>query len=178
MIATPRESKMKVMIDISAGRLAIEGDGPDLIKVLEAARALAPNLSQIQIVTTSAESRPSGALLLKENGHEPSTPQSAATKTLRQFARSLTLDNASERIAAIAYYVNKLEGRQSFSPKELDGWFTMCGFQKPSQMPVALFDAKRKYGLMENTGRGTWRISNQGENMILRKIEEIAERGT
>lgn len=167
---------MKVMFDISAGKLAIEGDGPDLIKVLEAARALAPNLSQIQIVTTSSEIKPQTTQTPRESGSEFSTPPSAANKTLRQFARSLTLDNASERIAAIAYYVNKLEGRQSFSPKELDGWFTMCGFQKPSQMPVALFDSKRKYGLMENTGRGIWRISNQGENMILRKIEELNER--
>ncbi len=43
---------MKVVIDISAGRLAIEGDGPDLIKVLEAARSLAPSVTQIQIVTS------------------------------------------------------------------------------------------------------------------------------
>ena len=168
---------MKVVIDISAGRLAIEGDGPDLIKVLEAARALAPNLSQIQIVT-SGDGRAANGQKENRDTQESSYPgpSTGAAKTLRQFARSLTLDNTSERIAAIAYYVNKVEGRPSFSPKELDGWFTMCGFQKPSQMPVALFDSKRKYGLTENTGRGTWRISNQGENMILRKIEEVAER--
>jgi hypothetical protein len=54
----------------------------------------------------------------------------------------------------------------------MDGWFTMCGFQKPAQMPVALFDAKRKYGYTENTGRGMWRISNQGENLMIAKVEE------
>lgn len=97
---------------------------------------------------------------------------SHAPKTLRQFARSLSLSNAPERIAAIAYYINKIEGRPSFSPKEMDGWFTMCGFQKPSQMAVALFDSKRKYGFTENIGHGMWRISNQGENQIIAKIEE------
>lgn len=108
-----------------------------------------------------------------EPAHRLSVTQaSQATKTLRQFARALTLNNATEKITAIAYYVNKIEGCHSFSPREMDGWFTMCGFQKPSQMPVAIFDAKRKYGYMENAGRAMWRISNQGENLIAAKLEE------
>jgi hypothetical protein len=65
-----------------------------------------------------------------------------------------------------------IEGKPSFSPKEMDGWFTMCGFQKPSQMPMALFDTKRKSGYAESVSRGSWRVSNQGENLIIRKIEE------
>ncbi len=95
--------------------------------------------------------------------------------TIRQFARSLSLSNAAERITALAYYVNKIEGKQSFSPKEMDGWFTMCGFQKPAQMSVTLYDAKRKYGYVENTGRAMWRISNQGENLIIAKVEDSRE---
>jgi len=91
---------------------------------------------------------------------------------MRQFARSLTLSNSAERIAAIGYYVNKIQGKTSFSPKEVDGWFTMCGFQKPAQMSVTLYDAKRKYGYVDNIGRGMWRISNQGENLIIAKIED------
>jgi len=166
---------MKVVIDVSCGRIAIEGDGPELLKVLEAARQLAPDVRQIQIVTSVADSngqtqpQPASLPVDQESAKMSVEP---SKMTLRQFARAITLDNASERIATVAYYVNKIEGRQSFSPKELDGWFTMCGFQKPSQMPVALFDTKRKYGYMDNIGRGMWRISTQGENLILRKLEE------
>jgi hypothetical protein len=172
------ELQMKVVFDISAGRLSIEGDGPDLIKVLETARELAPAISQIQLITgskgplqpTTEKEQGTNAYSIERTG---STPQ--VTGTLRQFVRSLALDNISERIAAISYYVNKIEQRPSFSPKEMDGWFTMCGFQKPAQMPLALFDAKRKYGFSESAARGIWRISNQGENMIIRKIEEARE---
>jgi hypothetical protein len=99
--------------------------------------------------------------------------RASGSKTLRQFVRALTLNNTAERVAAIAYYVNKVEGRPSFSPKEMDGWFTMCGFQKPSQMSVALFDTKRKYGYADNAGRALWKISNQGENLIIAKLEDI-----
>ncbi|HVX15308.1 MAG TPA: hypothetical protein VHC22_29230 [Pirellulales bacterium] len=163
---------MKVIFDIASGRMVIEGDGPDLLKVLEAAKALMPNVKQIQIITSV---EPDSGMLAKQDGVNENAVHHAsgqAPKTLRQFARSLSLNNAPERIAAIAYYINKIEGRPSFSPKELDGWFTMCGFQKPSQMPVALFDAKRKYGYAESIGRGMWRISTQGENLVAGKLEE------
>jgi hypothetical protein len=166
---------MKVVFDVSAGRLAIEGDGPELIRVLEVARELAPQVRQIQIITSgsdpdrAAESRDQQSPDA-QNGTTPS--QSAPPGTMRQFARSLSLSNAAERIAAIGYYANRIEGKSSFSPKEMDGWFTMCGFQKPSQMPVALYDAKRKYGYVENIGRAMWRISHQGENLIIGKIED------
>jgi len=172
---------MKVVFDVLAGRLSIEGDGPDLIKVLETARELAPAISQIQLITGTRPpgqsipegNRGDGGAILGVGERQSSSP--SISGTLRQFARSLSLDNMSERIAAIAYYVNKIEGRPSFSPKEIDGWFTMCGFQKPAQMPLALFDAKRKYGYAESVARGIWRISNQGENLIIRKVEEGRE---
>jgi hypothetical protein len=161
---------MKVVIDVVAGRLAIEGDGPELLKVLEATRALAPEVRQIQIVTTS-EPACDDQGREPENRHEPLARPPQSNQTLRQFVRSLSLNNSAERIAAIGYYVNKIEGRPSFSPKDIDGWFTMCGFQKPSQISVAVFDAKRKYGFVESAGRGCWRISNQGENLIIGKLE-------
>ncbi len=167
---------MKVVFDLSAGKLAIEGDGPDLLKVLDVARQLAPNISQIQIITSRAPDAPAiTSASPMSNEDRPSSPNAASGRTLRQFARSLSLDNIAERVAAVAYYVNKIEGRPSFSPKEMDGWFTMCGFQKPAQMPLALFDTKRKYGYAENMSRGLWRISNQGENLIIRKSEESRE---
>jgi hypothetical protein len=167
---------MKVIFDLSGGKLAIEGDGPELLSVLAAAKELSPNISQIQIITSTA--KPSLETQSEMGRKNPPLPMgdSQSVGTLRQFARSLALENASERIAAVAYYINKIEGRPSFSPKEMDGWFTMCGFQKPAQMPLALFDAKRKYGYTDSAARGSWRISNQGENLIIRKLEEANER--
>lgn len=167
---------MKVVIDVAAGRLSLEGDAPELLEVLRAARELAPSVRQIQIVTSSTSPDSRNDASSNNEAPPPPPPSTSGRSTLRQFARSLTLANAAERIAAIAYYVNKIEGRQSFAPKEMDGWFTMSGFQKPAQMPLAIFDTKRKYGYVDNVARGGWRISNQGENLILRKIEESQER--
>jgi hypothetical protein len=129
-------------------------------------RPIARTSEQIQDSSTESRRMANGNL---------GAVQNAPTGTLRKFVRSLSLRNMSERIAAIAYYVNKIEKRPSFSPKEMDGWFTMCGMQKPSQMSLALFDAKRKYGYMESPSRGVWKVSNQGENLIIRKVEESHE---
>ncbi|MHC4398391.1 MAG: hypothetical protein ACYTG0_01785 [Planctomycetota bacterium] len=169
---------MKVVFDVAAGRLAIEGDGPDLIRVLEAARELAPGITQIQIITSggdhseTAQTEFEGSRHTQNGGPPDQSAQPAPPKTMRQFARSLSLGNSAERIAAVGYYANKIEHKQSFAPKDVDGWFTMCGFQKPAQMSVAMYDAKRKYGYVENIGRGMWKISNQGENLIIGKIED------
>lgn len=169
---------MKVVIDVSGGRLAIEGDGPELIKVLQVARELAPDVTQIQIITSgrdhgeTAQADPQGSRGIQNGGSPDQSTKLTPPGTMRQFARSLSLSNSAERIAALGYYANKIEGKPSFAPKEIDGWFTMCGFQKPAQMPVAIYDAKRKYGYVENIGRGMWRISNQGENLIIGKIED------
>ena len=130
---------MKVVFDVTEGRIAIEGDAPELLQVLEAARQLAPSVKQIQIVTsaiTTHETSQVQSSVARDDKDVTKTTVEPSKMTLRQFARALSLNNASERIATIAYYVNKVEGKQSFSPKELDGWFTMCGFQKPVQMPV------------------------------------------
>ncbi|REJ65775.1 MAG: hypothetical protein DWQ31_17745 [Planctomycetota bacterium] len=161
---------MKVVFDIKSSRIAIEGDGPELLKVLQVAREVMPHVSQIQITADSEESEESESAAETPTYHQ--AVESQSRQTMRQFARSLSLTNVAERIAALAYYSQKIEGKPTCSPKEMDGWFTMCGFQKPSQMPVALYDTKRKYGYAENVGRGRWRISNQGENLIIRKLEE------
>jgi hypothetical protein len=162
---------MKIVFDIKAGRIVLEGDGPDLMKVLQAAREVAPHVKQIQITTDSDELKDA-----HDNAKRPTDRRdeslSPTRQTMRQFARSLSLHNIAERIAALAYYSHKIEGKPTFSPKDMDGWFTMCGFQKPSQMPVALYDTKRKYGYADNISRGNWRISNQGENLLIRKVEE------
>lgn len=41
-------------------------------------------------------------------------------------------------------------------------------------MPVAVFDTKRKYGYIESTGHGAWRVSTSGENLIVGKLEAAA----
>jgi hypothetical protein len=158
---------MKLVFDLSRNHLTIEGDGKDLIAVLQAVREVAPRLTEIKIVGA-------GGAGGKSDGKPeiPHPPLAQGHLPLREFAKSLNLTNMAERIAAIGYYIMKVEGKLSFSPKEMGERFMVCGFQKPTQMPVAMFDSKRKYGYTESTERGQWKLTTGGENLITRKIEE------
>ena len=162
---------MKVVFDFSAQQIAIEGDGPQLLELIGKVRELAPKLTHIQIVTShSATGVIAGNGNENDNKHNPS-----GVGTLKQFARQLSFQNLSERIAAIAYYLKNHEDRETFSPKEMEQAFTFAAFQKPSQMSVAISDASRKLGYLETGGYGKWKLTTQGENLITRKLNEVAQ---
>jgi hypothetical protein len=163
---------MNVTFDFSRKQIAIDGDELELVELLKLVREIAPNLPQITINAVEGKSPPPRETDYSGGGNGGSGGTSGGTQTLRQFARSIALNTASERIAGIAYYYKTVEKRDSFSPKEMSEWFTHCGFQKPSQMPVAVFDCKRKSGYLENAGHGRWKLSNSGENLIIGKLED------
>ena len=172
---------MKVVFDLAAGRIGIEGDGPELVSLLQLVRDIAPKIPNIHFSTIAGEHQPQTPVKLKPptdagsaggEGAAGSSTGLVSGLTLRQFVKSIPLTTASERITAIAYYFKTHEAKNSFSPKEMDNWFTMCGFPKPAQMPTAVFDTKRKSGYLENAGHGQWKLSNQGENLISGKMNE------
>jgi hypothetical protein len=144
-----------------------------LVAVLQAAREIAPKISEIKLLTSSAApvrtvEEPGGS-----NGNGVGRKD---FKTMREFARGLGVSSIAERLAAMAYYAKVHDGKQTFTAKELDDWFTRCGFEKPAQMNVALSDAKRKAGTVESSSYGYYKITTSGENLIMRKIEEANEK--
>lgn len=171
---------MKITFDFSRKQVGIEGDGPELVALLQLVRDAAPRFTEIRIVTESNSVPPPDPVHPRngsEGDQEKLTKQRVqGWQTLREFARSLAPSNMAERIAVIGFYVAKYEGKPSFSPKDMGEWFGVCGFEKPSQMAVAIFDSKRKYGYLENVGHGDWRLTSAGENVVIRKIEENGSR--
>jgi hypothetical protein len=160
---------MKVVFDLAAQRISIEGNEPELVNLLKQARELAPALSHIEISTREKSGQAPSS---EASGITTITPQNGgqlSTQTMRQFVRGLGLTNVSERIAAIAYFAKHAGSKEIFSPKEMDGWFTVCGLQKPGQMSVAIYDAKRKYGYVESSAHGKWKVSTDGENLVITK---------
>jgi hypothetical protein len=39
-------------------------------------------------------------------------------------------------------------------------------------MPVAVFYAKKKFGYVQSAGRGKWRLTTNGENLIVGKLNQ------
>src|SRR5947208_5654310 len=140
---------MQIRFDFPNQQITIDGQELELIELLKLVREIAPKIPTINIVSQTNESAPKFPPTPSVNGNGHST--------MRQFVRSLQLDNMAERIAAIAYYHKTFGSKPNLTPKELADLFTQCGFQKPQQMAVSVFDAKRKYGFMESAGHGMWR---------------------
>jgi len=166
---------MKVTFDFATQRISIDGDGPHLLELLGMVREIAPKLSHIQIsANNSAPPSETGknAAKIGENGGDNSVRTGV---TLKQFVRQLNFENLSERIAAIGYYYKQNENRDTFSPKDMETWFTFASFQKPAQMSVAINDAARKHGYVESGGYGKWRLTTQGENIVTHKLNLIEE---
>jgi hypothetical protein len=159
---------MQITFDFPKQQINIEGQELELVELLKLVREIAPKIPSINIVTQTSKTPPAA---ITSNGDQPRDENNGGRQTMRQFVRSIDLGNISERIAAIGYYLKTHANRPCVSPKEMGDLFVQCGFQKPTQMAVAVFDAKRKYGFMESAGHGLWRISTQGENLIMGKLE-------
>ncbi len=155
---------VKITFDTKSGQIIVEGKEGDLIKVAQEAKSLAPHFSEIRIITEQVRPK-SSEILENPPNHLSALEQNKSS--MRQFAKSLSLSNTYERIAAIAYYAIKTESKSYFSVREMGDWFGLCGFKKPAVMPVAMSDAKRKYGYVESKGRDQWTISTAGENRIM-----------
>jgi hypothetical protein len=160
---------MKVLFDLVKNQVSSEGDGPDLVALLQSVKDIAPKVQEIRLITGvsnatagTPDETPSGSGINNGTG----------APGLREFARSLAPANISERIVAIAAYKARFENTESFSPKEMGTWFMQCNFEKPSQMPVAIFDAKRKYGYLDKAGHGRWKLSTSGQNLVARRLED------
>lgn len=158
---------IKLTFDFNKGQIIVEGSEGDLLKVAQEAKTLAPLLKEIRVITQQSETQQE----VKKEDRADTQFSSGRKPSVRDFAKNLPLSNTYERIAAIAYHAIKIDGKASFSVKELGDWFGLCGFKKPAIMSVALSDAKRKYGYVDSKGRDQWTISTGGENVIMEMLE-------
>ena len=118
---------MKVVFDFSKQQIAIEGDGPALISLLEKVREIAPGLTEINIVTSSQPTPADPSRSMGAGNGGAFAAQEDPTQ--REFAKSVSPATASERIVTIAVYAKRFQGKDTFSPKEMDDWFTHFGLR-------------------------------------------------
>ena len=167
---------MKIEFNFETQAVSIEGDGPDVVRLLELVQTIAPNLPKISINTAGTKKKAKG------KGDSPSDDDESNLdsanrngETLRQFCRKLRLDSNSEKLVAIGYYKKEREEITCFTLREMDQWFTFCGFKKPGQMSVAMFNARKRFGYVESAGHGKWQVTRNGDNLIIGKLNADSE---
>jgi hypothetical protein len=171
---------MQVAFDFANRRITVEGEGDELVKLFALVKDVAPQLPTITFVATGGSAGATNgvapaSIASPSASHDFTTMPGAAPPTMREFIRGLSLTSMAERITAIAYYQSRFLSTPTFSPKEMGNWFTQCGLEKPNQMSVSVHDAKKRNGYIENAGHGVWRITTQGENFVVRRMQRPPE---
>lgn len=161
------DKKITVTFDFAHQKIVVEGEEGDLMKLAQEVKTLAPLLKEITITTKTAA--PTIDMAVAQQAILPIGQ--GRTQNMRDFAKAFPLSSVYEKIAALAYYAIKIQGKQSFSNSEMSDWFGLCGFSKPSSMAVSLNDARRYRDYVENKGRGVWTITTAGENLIIEMLE-------
>lgn len=85
---------------------------------------------------------------------------------LKDVVKRLVPHNKCQTVAIIALEKKK-EGRETFSPQDMAGWFEMAGLPKPSNMPFVLYDASRRFHYIESKGHSKWTLSQAGKDLVL-----------
>lgn len=172
---------MQITFDLLNQKVTVEGEGVELAQILTLVREIAPDIRNIQFAIRTGEASASTngrhvetVARNEPNGHAATNgPPPPNGVTLRDFARSVNPKTMYERAAVVAYYLREHEGRATFSPKDLDQRFAICGFQKPRNMAVMLNDCRRRTGYVENVKYGEWRLARDGDNLMIRNLEEL-----
>lgn len=165
---------MKVVFNIVNGQVSIEGDGPDLISVLQAVRDVAPKLTEIRLITAPTHPKQivagAGSHDVPTEENKVNLPPAGGAPTLREFVKQVGPESVADRIVALGFYHSRYQGEDSFSPKQMEQWFDHAGLVKPAQMPVAIFAARKRYGYVDSPSHGRWKVTVAGENAITRKL--------
>jgi hypothetical protein len=162
---------IRITIDLQASRIIVEGEEGDLMGVAKMVKDITPFIEEVMIVSkkpgTNISQNEVKATVDAGNGN-------VRDLGVKEFAKRFSVNSAVDRICVIAYYLNKIKGNPSFSVKEMDDCFTMCNFQKPAQMAVAMSDAKRKKEYVDSKGRDKWQLTVIGENFVINQLNNIS----
>jgi len=132
-----------------------------------------PNISVLKLERIEKGSAISSGIATLAPSPSETTVMSGRPQGIREFVKALPLKNNYEKIAAIVYHAIKITNKPWVTVKEVEDWFGLCGFQKPTKMAFAMFDARRKYDYVESKGRDQWTIKTSGENLIIDLLEKM-----
>ncbi len=91
---------------------------------------------------------------------------------LRDFVRAKNPKNCHEAAAVLFYYAREYEDTACGGAKFIGGMFRRAGnlLQAPKHLDQLLRDAMNQYGYLERVARGTYALSKEGEELVLREL--------
>lgn len=106
------------------------------------------------------------------------TEQEENVPTLKEFFDEKKPLTGSETVAVFGFYLEHFENKLEFNEHDISRAYFEARVRKPKVIGQALRDAKNFKGyLVEGSKRGTFRLSNVGENLIVHDLPRKAKKG-
>jgi len=100
-----------------------------------------------------------------------STKKSESVPSLRDFFMEKQPSNAMEAVAVFGFYFEHFEKKVEFGEKDISNAYFEARERKPKVIGQAIRDAKNVKGyLVEGSKKGQFRLSNEGENLVLHDL--------
>lgn len=91
--------------------------------------------------------------------------------TIKEFFDEKKPLTAAETVAVFGYFLERYENKTEFTEADISKAFFDARVRKPKVVAQALRDAKNKKGfLVDGHEKGSFRLSNIGENLILHDL--------
>lgn len=132
--------------------LELEGDEAFIERYLPVAREL---LERLQ-ACSPPESPPS----------RDAPSQGRRFLTLREFYDLKAPKDHPEAVAVFAYWLREYEGRREFREEDIKRCYREAGVRMPKRPAQAIRDAKNRRGFVASRERGTYFLSESGENFV------------
>ena len=105
---------------------------------------------------------------IRQLGREP---QERNVPTLKEFFDEKKPSTASETIAVFGFYLEHFRSQVQFNELDISTAYFEARARKPKVIGQALRDAKNVKGyLVDGSKRGTFRLSNVGENLVVHDL--------
>lgn len=159
--------KARVTVNLKTGMVVVEGERDEVLGVVAEVNKL-PFIKEVQMVFGAPGSGGKDAGGGSDNG-------GGSKPGIKEFATRKTNPTTNpERVAVLGYYAQQIEGRASFSTKEIGQWFLQCGMTKPQNMTVVITDSMRRNNYVRKVSHGQWALTVDGENCVTR-LMQLAE---
>jgi hypothetical protein len=104
--------------------------------------------------------------------HEKNVP------TFKEFFDEKKPSTGTETVAVFGFYLEHFENKLEFNERDISKAYFEARVRKPKVIGQALRDAKNFKGyLVEGSKRGTFRLSNVGENLIVHDLPRKVRKG-
>jgi len=81
---------------------------------------------------------------------------------IKDFIKEKKPQGALQTTVVLAYYMNKFEGKETFTKDDLKKYWTVSGQKPPKNIWQSAIDGKNRYGWYEEVSKGEYKISPHG----------------